>query len=306
MTENTPNNSISIVQQTNNQLSTWDFRQNAEGLTYTDIIKNLEGIAKHYVFQLEEGDGGYRHYQGRISLIKKRRITERHLLLKLFKKPPQYLQPTVNAEHYKGEAFYCLKEDTRIEGPWKDTDIVKVLTKQLQLFTVMDYRPYQESLLKMATVFDMRKIDLIYDPNGNIGKSLFAEHLEYLGIAEEIPPFRLMDDIFQWVATRPIKPCYLVDMPRGMKKDRLGDFYSGIEVIKNGVAYDKRYKAHKVRFNRPRVFVFTNVLPQLSLMSKDRWNIWIVNNAFELEIYNIAQIYNDGENYSENESEGET
>ena len=27
-------------------------------------------------------------------------------------------------------------------------------------------------------------------------------------------------------------------MPRGMKKDKLEDFYSGIEVIKNGVAHD--------------------------------------------------------------------
>jgi hypothetical protein len=148
----------------------------------------------------------------------------------------------------------------------------------------------------MATIFDMRKIDLIYDPTGNIGKSLFAEHLEYLGIAEEIPPFRMMDDIFQWVATRPIKPCYLVDMPRGMKKDKLGDFYSGIEVIKNGVAYDKRYKAHKVRFNRPRMFVFTNMLPNFSFMSKDRWNVWEVNSAFELQYKNIYIDYKDAEN----------
>jgi hypothetical protein len=68
-------------------------------------------------------------------------------------------------------------------------------------------------------------------------------------------------------------------MPRGMKKDKLGDFYSGIEVIKNGVAYDKRYTAKKIRFNRPRIFVFTNTLPELNLMSKDRWVIWtIINN----------------------------
>ena len=277
------------------QLACWDFRMNEDALKPEDIIDNLAGIAKHYVFQLEEGDGGYRHYQGRISLIKKRRKAEKHILLKLFKYPPNYLEPTVNEEFRKGEAFYMLKEDTRIDGPWKDTDEVKVLTRQLQLFKVMDYRPYQADLLKMATIFDMRKIDLIYDPTGCIGKSLFAEHLEYLGIAEEIPPFRMMDDIFQWVATRPIKPCYLVDMPRGMKKDKLGDFYSGIEVIKNGVAYDKRYKAHKVRFNRPRMFVFTNMLPNFSFMSLDRWNVWEVNSAFELKYKNIYIDYKDAE-----------
>jgi hypothetical protein len=167
----------------------------------------------------------------------------------------------------------------------------------------MDYRPYQASLLQMATQFDMRKIDLIYDPVGYIGKSIFVEHLEFLGIAEEVPPFRMMDDIFQWVASRPIKPTYIVDMPRGLKKDKLGDFFSGIEVIKNGVAYDKRYKAHKIRFDRPRIFLFTNTLPNLRLMSKDRWSIWKVNSAFELKKYNIDLDYNGEESESEDEAE---
>jgi hypothetical protein len=79
-------------------------------------------------------------------------------------------------------------------------------------------------------------------------------------------------------------------MPRGMKKDKLGDFYSGIEVIKNGVAYDKRYTAKKIRFGRPNIFVFTNTLPELSLMSKDRWKIWTINDDNELINYNHCQL----------------
>lgn len=268
-------------------LATWDFRYNADMFSdETELIDSLDGIAKAYVVQLEEGDGGYKHYQGRLSLIKRRRKQEKHILLKLFKdKPPNYLEPTTNPEHFKGSAFYQMKEDTRIAGPWTDKDEKHVLTAQMNIFNSLELRPYQAALVDMAQLFDMRKIDLVYDPIGNIGKSLFSEFLEYKGIAEEIPPFRLMDDIFQWVCSRPIKRCYIVDMPRGMKKDRLGDFYSGIEVIKNGVAYDKRYNAKKVRFDRPRMFVFTNELPQFSLMSKDRWNVWAVNEKYELDRY---------------------
>jgi hypothetical protein len=96
----------------------------------------------------------------------------------------------------------------------------------------------------------------------------------------------MMDDIFQWVCSRPKKRSYIVDMPRGMKKDRLGDFYSGIEVIKNGVAYDKRYTAKKIRFDRPRIFVFTNTLPNLELMSKDRWEIWKIDEDFNFQVIN--------------------
>jgi len=270
-----------------NACAVWDFRYNADTFKdHTELIETLDGVVKKYVFQLEVSDSGYRHYQGRISLIKKRRIGEKHILLKLFKeKPPNYLEPTTNREFHTGEAFYCMKEDTREAGPWKDTDEKKVMTKQLKEFMSFTMYPYQVYLKDIAGRFDTRKIDLIFDQHGNIGKSIFAECLEYLGIAEEIPPFRLMDDIFQWVASRPVKKCYIIDMPRGMKKDKLADLYSGIEIIKNGVAYDKRYNAKKIRFDRPRIFVFTNALPCFSLMSADRWNVYQVDQDKNIQPY---------------------
>lgn len=266
------------------QLAMYDFRWSSKDLSYTDVVNQLRGVAKKFTFQLEEGDSGYKHYQGRLSLIKKRRWSQKHIILALFTTPPNYLQPTTNPEFFKGDAFYASKKDTRIEGPWTDKDEIKNETTQLKLFKTWNLRPYQKRIYDECFKFDMRKINLIWDTAGNSGKSLFSEWLEFEGLAEEIPAFRLMDDIFQWVASRPIKRVYLVDMPRGMKKDRLGDFYSGIEVIKNGVAYDKRYNAKKVRFNRPRVFVFTNTLPNLDLMSKDRWVIWKIEQDFTVTV----------------------
>lgn len=264
----------------------WDFRYNAETFNSVEELKNmLKGIAKKYVFQLEEGDSGYKHYQGRLSLIKKRRYNEKHLLLKLFKEtPPNYLEPTVLTET-KGEAFYMTKDDTRIDGPWRDDDEVKVMTRQLKEFMDEDLYEWQTRIIDMCKQFDKRKIDLLYDPYGNIGKSMLCEYCEYHDLAEEIPPFRLMDDIFQWVYAFPDKPAYIVDLPRGIKKDKLGDFYAGLEIIKNGVAYDKRYGAKKIRFNRPRIFVFTNILPQFKLMSLDRWQCWEINENKELVVY---------------------
>lgn len=262
-----------------NATAVYDFRYNADELTKDDIISYLAGIAKSYTFQLEMGDSGYRHYQGRLSLIKKRRKME---ALKLFTVLPNYFEPTSNPEYHKGESFYQMKIDTRIEGPWKDTDEVRKLTLQLKLYNKLTQYPWQDALQEKATQFDMRAIDLIFDPNGHEGKSIFCEHLEYIGVAEEIPPYRLMDDIFQWVYCRPKKKCYLIDMPRGMKKDKLGDFYAGIEVVKNGVSYDKRNFAKKERFDRPRIFVFTNMLPCFDLMSKDRWKIWTIDENKEL------------------------
>lgn len=263
-----------------NETAVFDFRYNLDIFEDARALRELlKGIAKSYTFQQERGDGGYEHWQGRLSLFKRRR---KMAALHLFPegKRPQYLEPTSNTEFLKGDAFYMMKVDTRIDGPWTDKDLEPPpLTAQMELLNKWGLRPWQLTLRSMATEFDLRAIDLIYCPNGNNGKSLFSEHMEYVQLAEEIPPFRLMDDIFQWVASRPIQKCYIVDMPRGMKKDRLGDFYSGLEVIKNGVAFDKRYSAKKKRFTRPRIFVFTNQLPVFSLMSIDRWNIWTITDV---------------------------
>ena len=94
-----------------------------------------------------------------------------------------------------------------------------------------------------------------------IGKSLFTEWLEFKHIAESVPPYRLMDDIFSWVCSRPIRPCYVMDLPRGMKKYTLGRSYYGIEIIQNGCAYDKRYTTNNIWCIRPTVIIFTHMFP---------------------------------------------
>lgn len=269
---------------TTKALASWDFTLSYKEQDHEELINSLRASCKKWVFQLEKGESGYEHYQGRLSLIKKKTQSS---LINFFKSNYPCFQgihfsASTRGVHVTNNFSYVMKDDTRIKGPWKDTDEVKVLTTQMKLFNSWGCLPWQDTLKLEAQQFDLRTIDLIYDQDGNNGKSLFSEHMEYEGLAEEVPPFRLMDDIFQWVAGRPIKPCYIFDMPRGMKKDKLADFYAGIEVIKNGVAYDKRYNPTKKRFSRPRVFVFTNMLPQFSLMSKDRWKVWtIFNNALK-------------------------
>lgn len=268
------------------KLCMWDFTLKS-GADLKLLKDNIRDISKKWVFQLEKGESGYEHYQGRISLRNKKSLSS---LISLIKPYPElagiHLSPTSGEVAKTNNFNYCMKADTRLDGPWKDTDIIKIETKQMQLLNSWGLLSWQKKLKEMAQRFDLRKIDIIYDEAGNSGKSLFSEHMEYEGLAEEVPPYRMMDDIFQWVCTRPTRPCYIFDMPRGMKKDKLADFYSGIEVIKNGIAFDKRYSAKKKRFDRPTIFVFTNMLPQFDLMSKDKWTVWTIKNK-ELVPYSI-------------------
>ena len=270
---------------------------------YRIIRNHLKQICKKGVFQLEKGlDADYIHWQGRFSLMKKKRL---HALIKFFKNIESmnkiHLSVSTSSVAQNDDFNYVSKEETRIQGPYDITKEEPVETRQLKMFKTWELYPWQKKLKLLSNEFDLRKIDIIYNPIGNEGKSLFSEHMEFEGLAEEVPPYRLMDDIFQWVCCREIKKCYIFDMPRGMKKDKLGDLYSGIEVIKNGVAYDKRNKAKKIRFDRPRIFVFTNTLPCFDLMSKDRWNIWYINDSNEL----IPFEYKEKENYLSDSSDDE-
>ena len=75
------------------------------------------------------------------------------------------------------------------------------------------------------------------------------------------PADTIMCDIMEFAHSFPAQKAYIIDMPRGMKKDKLADFYAGLESIKNGVTYDKRYVGKKRRMDRPQIMVFTNSLP---------------------------------------------
>lgn len=257
-------------------------------------VKDLiSPICKKGTFALEQapredddlGKGDGLHYQGIISL---RNRKNHNALVKGFKdtilKTIRF-RPVCNETKERwdqGDNVYWGKDHTILSGPWDIKEYSAPTTTQLDIFNKFELYPWQATVKSLCEKFEMRKINLIWDTTGNAGKSLFLEYLEYNKLAEEVPPFRLMEDIFQWVYGYPGKNCYIFDMPRGMKKDKLGDFYSGIEVIKNGVAYDKRNFPKKVRFNRPIIFVFTNTLPCLDLMSKDRWVIWEISKDKEL------------------------
>merc|ERR1719421_2350955 len=140
----------------------------------------------------------------------------------------------------------------------------------------------------MMVIPDNRHVEMIIDFQGNRAKSVFVEHLHYKEISYDLPPLRLMTDIMEFVLSSQKQKtwrCYSLDLPRGMKKDKMGDFYSGIELLKTGKAYDRRYSAKRMCFDRPNIWVFTNTLPAFNLLSKDRWRLWKISDDLELVPY---------------------
>lgn len=257
-----------------------------------DVHNALRHLCKKYVYQLERGEErtelhpeGYVHYQGRISLYKKARTTEAAGLIH-GAGLQCHISPSAG-NNFKGEMFYTMKTQTKIDGPWKDIDYVEPppMTRQVKKIEENGLYPWQESIKDLVTTYDDRSIHMVIDTTGNHGKSTFLEWMDYKGYSYEIPTMRLMEDIMQCCMSIPAQTCYMIDMPRAMKKEKLADFFSGIECLKNGVMYDKRYKFKKRRIERPQIVVYSNTLPNFSYLSKDRWKIWnIVDNALQAQV----------------------
>lgn len=263
-----------------NAVSVFEFRYSAGDYTPEDIISFITKYAKKWVFQKECGDTGYVHYQGRLSLIKKRRIGEIKKIWHESEVPmPEYFEPTITPEHQK-VAFYATKQDTRLEGPWKDTDEKLCITRQVREMNGL--RPFQQYIVDHVKDWDTRTINIVYCSDGNKGKSLLVAYLRAYRIARALPPVNDYKDLLRMVCDLPTSTCYLFDMPRSLNKDRLYQFFSAVETIKDGYAYDDRYTFKEKVFDCPNIWIFTNTYPDLNMLSRDRWCMWTINDDFEL------------------------
>lgn len=245
-----------------------------------------------YVFQLEKGDSGYIHYQGSFSLVKKRRKAE---LLKLLTVQFEHLAPLTNTSLQEGGFNYFMKADTREDGPWSDKDEEQYIPRQYRHITLY---PWQEDVIEISRKFDTRTINMIYDPVGNIGKSTVASITELMFKGIDLPPvndykelIQVACDICMAKKVRDPSPI-MVDMPRAMNKDKLFGIYSAIEQIKKGKLYDMRYHYKEWWIDSPAIWVFSNMEPDLNLLSKDRWKIWRVQDLKLIPyIISNAEVY---------------
>lgn len=276
-----------------NAVAIWDFRTSADGLTHDDIIKQLKLLAKRYVFQLEKGvENGYMHYQGRISLIKKHRKSELMNMFQLIP-VPNYLEPSCNATALTGDIFYVTKHETRVAGPWDERVTEKYIPRQYRGL-LEKLHPYQQQIYNTADHFDSRTINMIYCTKGNQGKSTIASLCELFAKGIDLPPVndaeklvQSMCDICTSKQLRDPSPVF-VDLPRAMNKERLNGIYTAIEQIKKGKLYDTRYKYQEYWIDSPQIWVFSNIEPDLSMLSLDRWRIWTIDDNKNLCRYNCV------------------
>lgn len=231
---------------------------------------------KAWTFQKEKGETGYEHYQGIISLKVRRTLPAAKKIIMESSILPEYFAPASNPNIKAGtEAFYASKPDTRLEGPWTDKDVPLYIPRHVRNMTAL--YPWQQHIVDTAKIYDDRQIDCIVDVAGNRGKSCLAAYIRVHKLGKSIPFMNDYKDLMRMVMDMPKQPLYIMDMPRAINKEKLNQLWSAIETVKSGYAFDDRYTWKDDDFDRPRIWVFTNVMPDISALSADMWRFWKIS-----------------------------
>lgn len=268
----------------------YDWTAPADYISKEEIIILLKEHCKKWAFQKEQGEKtGYIHWQGRLSLKEKLRLNQ---LIKTWGHPKFSFKPTSDAN--KDNVFYVIKNETRIEGPWTDKDPEEQYVPR-QIREIETLYPWQERVIKISKIWDTRKINCIVDGRGNNGKSTLVGYMRAHNLGRKLPFSNDYRDLMRMVMDMPTSNCYIIDMPRAINKEKLFQLWSAIEEIKGGYAYDDRYSFKEKLFDCPQIFVFMNSYPDTTLLSKDRWKMWYIDENMRLKPYEKKEEIEGGE-----------
>lgn len=239
------------------------------------IIEHLRERCKKWAFQEELGEGGFLHWQGRMSLNEKKRLKQ---VIKEWQEILPSIHLSATSKQNQGNNFYVLKDDTWT-GKHRYTNVDKPIP--IQIRHIETWRPWQQQIIDSCAVYEPRTVNCLIDKNGGVGKTSLVTHMGVKNLARRLPFSNDYKDLLRMTYAIESK-AYLIDMPRAISKDRLYQLYSAIETIKDGYAYDDRYAFKERYFDSPTLWIFTNAYPDTTLLSEDRWCFWhVVNNCLE-------------------------
>lgn len=220
-----------------------------------------------YIIQLERGAQGTLHFQGYINLDSK--IRKSTWIKEINSGPWRGMEISPASKTGKNALKkYAMKRETRVMGPWADTEIY--LGEDLPTTLL----PWQLKLKKyLLGEINPREIIWINDPAGCGGKSIFAKYMAFHHGAVKLT-FGDAGNLLNLVSKRRGKRIYIFDLTRVKpQKIAMDDMYSAMEDIKNGHFVNLKYETEEILMNPPHIVVFSNQAPDQSGLTDDRWTI---------------------------------
>jgi hypothetical protein len=171
---------------------------------------------------------------------------------------------------------YCMKTDTRVDGPWAD----KAIYMGADLWPMDKCPKWQQQLhALLAKPPDDRHMYWIYDPVGNNGKTKFVKTVAFRHGALALA-YGHSTDVLNLVSKFPGKSCYIWNLTRAKPATLSAlDLYSAMESVKDGLFTNLKYETAQVLMNSPHVVVMANHLPEFSQISLDRWVIYSIHKG---------------------------
>ena len=255
-----------------NQVYVFDFTAPVEEKLDEGPIKLwCKQWCKKWVFQKEQAASGYLHYQGRVSMKAKVRLST------LIAQEDNIAGVHWSVTHNKSrnDVFYVTKVETRVDGPWSSRDKPVYIPRHIS--KINEWYPWQQSLIDISAVRDDRHINVVYDRVGNNGKTTVALWLMLHKKARMLPYCNDFKELMEMAYGTPTSEVYIIDLPRAINKGKLKGLFSGIEQIKNGWVFDRRYQFKEKFFDAPVIWVFSNAEIDTRLLSVDRWIFWTIN-----------------------------
>ena len=251
------------------------------------LVKFMDDLNFGFCFQKEKGETTERaHYQMRINLKTKDRRMTKLTLLSIFHSAYDVAQLTLRPESNNGLkkdalAFYVMKNETRIDGPWMDKGFkapeapYEYTGKDLQMMG--DPLLWQKEILQMMEKEpDDRTVTWICQRAGNAGKSKLQKWLCWKKKAKRISMGLAHQIKNAFCVSKARYKTYVMNIPRVVgKEEAQRELFSAIEEIKDGWVSAVMYGEEKeCFFEPPHIFVFSNELPNLGLCSADRWQLY--------------------------------
>lgn len=270
----------------NQLVATWDLTLKDVGQDVETLRQWLYNNASKWVFQRERGKSSdYVHFQMRVRF--KERMRKSKLIKFLRETPLEGAHVSVTSSGGTKSFSYVMKDDTRMEGPWRDDEYEPRVPLPWQFRVAQEYKWQQDiraSILaqKDEKTFRKREINMIITPNGNAGRSTIAGILQNEGVALAVPPLDDLKAMMGFVASFPPRLGYIFDMPKSIGQRALREFYAGIETLKNGYVFETRYKGQLKMINSPAIWIFTNVEPKVKRLSMDRWKLWEIDPEWQI------------------------
>lgn len=221
-----------------------------------NLLRTVDPLS--YVFQLEQGATGTRHYQ--FIVIWKNAVVA-----------PLTLCKQIHWEHARDinkSIIYCTKKETRIAGPWTFN---YNLPKEVRTILKENMYPWQKDVLRIIDEEpDDRTVYWMYEEQGNFGKTSLAKYVcaNYKALYLSGKGNDIKYAVSEFLKQNGELNVVIFDFVRSVEGFIS---YDAIESIKNGIFFSGKYEGGMVSFNPPHIICMANFQPDINKLSSDRW-----------------------------------